>query len=68
MDKISNLKNEIISILDQTDAMSEVLRRDIKKVPALRGRVIVTLFMKQVHELVYLLGKQERYLAQMLST
>ena len=37
-------EDEIISILDQTDAMSEVLRRDIKKVPALRGRVIVTLF------------------------
>ena len=37
-------EDEIINILDQTDAMSEVLRRDIKKVPALRGRVIVTLF------------------------
>ncbi|MBH38771.1 MAG: aspartate carbamoyltransferase [Chloroflexi bacterium] len=37
-------EDEIISILDQTAAMSEVLRRDIKKVPALRGRVIVTLF------------------------
>ena len=37
-------EDEIINILDQTDAMSEVLRRDIKKVPALRGRVVVTLF------------------------
>ncbi|MBO55136.1 MAG: aspartate carbamoyltransferase [Dehalococcoidia bacterium] len=37
-------EDEILNILDQTDAMSEVLRRDIKKVPALRGRVIVTLF------------------------
>ena len=37
-------EDEIINILDQTDAMSEVLRSDIKKVPALRGRVIVTLF------------------------
>ena len=37
-------EDEIISILDQTAAMSEVLQRDIKKVPALRGRVIVTLF------------------------
>ena len=37
-------EDEIINILDQTTAMSEVLRRDIKKVPALRGRVIVTLF------------------------
>ena len=37
-------EDEIINILDQTDAMSEVLRIDIKKVQALRGRVIVTLF------------------------
>ena len=27
-------EDEIINILDQTDAMSEVLRRDIKKVPS----------------------------------
>ena len=35
---------EIISVLDGTTAMGEVLRRDIKKVPTLRGRVVVTLF------------------------
>ena len=35
---------EIISVLDDTGAMVEVLRRDIKKVPTLRGRVIVTMF------------------------
>ena len=35
---------EISSVLDNSDAMAEVLSRDIKKVPTLRGRVIVTLF------------------------
>ena len=35
---------EILSVLDGTAAMGEVLRRDIKKVPTLRGRVVVTLF------------------------
>ena len=35
---------EIASVLDNSRAMKEVLGRDIKKVPALRGRVIVTLF------------------------
>ena len=35
---------EITSVLDSTGAMVEVLRRDIKKVPTLRGRVVVTLF------------------------
>ncbi len=36
--------SEITSVLDNSRAMSQVLGRDIKKVPALRGRVIVTLF------------------------
>ena len=35
---------EIRSVLDNTRAMAEILRRDIKKVPTLRGRVVVTLF------------------------
>jgi aspartate carbamoyltransferase catalytic subunit len=35
---------EIAAIMDDADAMHEVLGRDIKKVPTLRGRVIVTLF------------------------
>ena len=35
---------EIGATLDNADAMRDVLARDIKKVPALRGRVIVTLF------------------------
>ncbi len=35
---------EITSVLDDTGAMVEVLGRDIKKVPTLRGRVIVTMF------------------------
>ncbi len=35
---------EIAAALDGAAGMREVLRRDIKKVPALRGRVIVTLF------------------------
>ena len=36
--------SEITTVLDNTGAMNEVLLRDIKKVPTLRGRVIVTLF------------------------
>ena len=35
---------EILSVLDNTSAMKEVLKRDIKKVPTLRGKVVVTLF------------------------
>jgi aspartate carbamoyltransferase catalytic subunit len=42
LDELS--REDIQEVLDTTDAMKEVLRRDIKKVPTLRGRVIVTLF------------------------
>ena len=35
---------EITATLDNAAAMRAVLGRDVKKVPALRGRVIVTLF------------------------
>ena len=35
---------EILTVLNNTSAMKEVLNRDIKKVPTLRGRVLVTLF------------------------
>ncbi len=35
---------ELNSTLDSARSMSEVLGRDIKKVPALRGKVIVTMF------------------------
>ncbi|MEE2881169.1 MAG: aspartate carbamoyltransferase catalytic subunit [Chloroflexota bacterium] len=35
---------EILAILDDTQGMKEVLARDIKKVPTLRGRVVVTMF------------------------
>ena len=37
-------REEIETVLTSAQGMSEVLNRDIKKVPALRGRVIVTLF------------------------
>ena len=37
-------REEIEAVLDTTDAMQEILNRDIKKVPALRGKSIVTLF------------------------
>ena len=37
-------RDEIEQVLQTTDAMKEVLRRDIKKVPPLRGKVVVTLF------------------------
>ncbi len=35
---------ELASVMESTRGMTEVLRRDIKKAPALRGKVIVTLF------------------------
>ena len=37
-------KKEIAEVLDSSRSMKEVLGRDIKKVPALRGKVVVTLF------------------------
>ena len=37
-------QQEILEVLESDEGMSEVLHRDIKKVPALRGRVVVTLF------------------------
>jgi len=36
--------SEIWALLESSRGMEEVLHRDIKKVPALRGRVVVTLF------------------------
>ena len=36
--------DEITAVLEDAAAMREVLSRDVKKVPTLRGRVIVTLF------------------------
>lgn len=35
---------EIELVLQNTDVMREVLRRDIKKVPTLRGKTVITLF------------------------
>ncbi|MBI4312020.1 MAG: aspartate carbamoyltransferase, partial [Chloroflexi bacterium] len=35
---------ELDLVMETTDAMREVLGRDIKKVPTLRGKVIITLF------------------------
>ena len=37
---------ELELVLDTTEAMREVLGREIKKVPTLRGKVIVTLFLE----------------------
>lgn len=37
-------KNEIQLVLDNAVAMEEVINRSVRKVPALRGRTIVTLF------------------------
>lgn len=36
--------DEIESLLDRAESFAEVSRRDIKKVPALRGRTVVTVF------------------------
>jgi aspartate carbamoyltransferase catalytic subunit len=37
-------REEIEAIVQNTDIMKEVLRRDIKKVPTLRGKSVITLF------------------------
>src|SRR5260370_20178157 len=39
-------RDEIERILDRAESFAEVGRRDIKKVPTLRGRTIVTLFFE----------------------
>ena len=39
-------REEIKAVLQNTDAMKEVLHRDIKKVPALRGKTIITMFFE----------------------
>jgi aspartate carbamoyltransferase catalytic subunit len=39
-------KAEIDAVLDSAEAMREVLGRDIKKVPALRGKVVLTMFLE----------------------
>ena len=37
---------EIVQTLDSAEAMREVLERDIKKVPSLRGKVVLTVFLE----------------------
>ncbi len=37
-------RDEITAVLDNTTAMKDILHRDIKKAPTLRGRLVVTLF------------------------
>ncbi len=39
-------RREIEDVLDDAEAMSEVLNRDIKKVPTLRGKSVLTLFVE----------------------
>ncbi|GIT02528.1 MAG: hypothetical protein CM1200mP27_11530 [Chloroflexota bacterium] len=51
-------KDEILEVLESSRSMKEVLGRDIKKVPALRGKVVVTLFYEASTRLVYRLKRQ----------
>ena len=37
-------KDEILRVFQDADSMHEVMQRDIKKVPTLRGKIVVTLF------------------------
>lgn len=39
-------KKEILEILDSAQSMREILDRNIKKVPSLRGKVILTVFLE----------------------
>ena len=42
-------RDEIERILDRADSFAEVSGREIKKVPALRGRTVVNLFFTGLH-------------------
>lgn len=44
LDKFST--DEIYDFLKQTDSFAEILKRDVKKVPALRGKTIINLFFE----------------------
>ena len=37
-------KDEVLFILNSTDSFKEISKRDIKKVPTLRGKTVITLF------------------------
>jgi len=37
-------KDEILFILNTSDSFKEISKRDIKKVPTLRGKTVITLF------------------------
>ena len=39
-------KEELLRLLDSTDQMAEINRRPIPKVPALRGKTVVSLFFE----------------------
>ena len=39
-------REEIEDVLQNTTAMNEVLQRDIRKVPTLRGKSVITLFLE----------------------
>ncbi len=39
-------REEIVGVLDQAEAMRELLGRSIKKAPSLRGKVIITVFLE----------------------
>src|SRR5512137_361269 len=39
-------KEEILFVLDTAESFKEVSKRDIKKVPTLRGKTVVTLFFE----------------------
>ena len=43
-DRATSTREEIEAILDRAESFAEVGRRDIKKVPTLRGRTVVSLF------------------------
>jgi len=44
LDRFSS--QEIYDFLKQTDSFAEILKRDVKKVPALRGKTIINLFFE----------------------
>lgn len=61
-------REEITEVLESARGMKEVLGRDIKKVPALRGKVVVTLFYEASTRTGSPSKRPARYSAPTLST
>ena len=53
-------EDDITTILDTVDSFKEISTRPIKKVPTLRGKTVINLFLNQAPELVHHLKLREK--------